>query len=124
MVWQRIRLNDDVGGQVEATREPRVEIVNEVAGTEVSARVKLLVVRLEDEAAERGLQLVRVVLPRDRQRQVDVYLEGRAEYYKVSVDRSAAVTMEDVARVVKYLDGEGLKPGYVDVRVAGKAYYK
>ena len=35
-----------------------------------------------------------------------------------------ALTAEDMERMVRYLRERDLKPGYVDVRVEGKAFYK
>lgn len=115
--------NDSTSDGTEVTMEPTVDVVLE-GGGEASSRVKLLVARLEQEAADYGLAVSRAVLPAGMQRQVDVYLEGREEYYKVLVDRSPAESMEDMARIVRYLEGAGVVPEYVDVRVAGKAYYK
>ena len=42
----------------------------------------------------------------------------------MSSERGSAVQVEDAGRMMRYLDGEGLKPDYVDLRVGGKAYYK
>lgn len=113
---------------VEVVPEPTVEWVDEAGRSEISSREKLLMVRLEQEAGDYGLSLSRIVFPAGMQRQVDVYISGRTEYYKVLTERSPAESMEDIARVGKYLDGLGLEseswPAYVDVRVVGKAYYK
>ena len=39
-------------------------------------------------------------------------------------ERGSAVQIEDAERMMRYLDGKGLTPEYVDLRVEGKAYYK
>jgi len=102
--------------------EPTVEIVND-GGGELSSRVRLLIARLEQEAHDYGLRIERVVIPIDRQRQVNVHILGREEYYRVLIDRSPAESMEDIARVMRFLDREEIQPIYVDVRVPGRAFY-
>ena len=80
--------------------------------------------RLLSSATERGLRVATVTLPSGTTRQVEVALEGKRTKYKVSVDRSAGQQVEDISRIVKYLEVRRLTPGYVDVRLKGKAYYK
>ena len=110
--------------QPAAELEPTVTIVDENAGDNISKRTKTFVARLEDDVKEQGLEVDRVVLPYQKVREIDVYLKGRQEYYKLSLDRSSAIQAEDMARMVLYLGEKELKPGYVDLRVEGKAYYK
>jgi hypothetical protein len=43
---------------------------------------------------------------------------------KFSVDRAVGEQAEDAARAVRYLDGKGMSPEYLDVRISGKAFYK
>ena len=105
-------------------REPTVAIVDENVGENVSDRVKQFVVRLEDDIKLEGLEIDRVVLPYQKVRQIDVYIKGRKEYYKLSVDRSSAVQAEDLGRMLRYLDDKKIDCSYVDLRVEGKAYYK
>ena len=50
--------------------------------------------------------------------------DASTTYFKVSLDRGTGVTAEDISRMLKYLQDRGLTPGYVDVRVEGKAYYQ
>ncbi len=104
--------------------EPTVAILDENAGDNVSQRVKDFVARLEDDAKELGLELERVVLPYRMVREIDVYVVGRSEYYKMSLDRSSSVQAEDMSRMILYLGEKEIKPSYVDLRVEGKAYYK
>lgn len=104
--------------------EPTVKIYDENAGNNVSQRVKSFVVRLEDDAKDNGLKLERVILPYQMVREIDVYVEGRSEYYKMSIDRDSAVQAEDMARMILYLTEHEIAPSYVDLRVEGKAYYK
>ena len=104
--------------------EPTVAILDENAGENVSQRVKDFVARLEDDAKEYDLEIERVVLPYQMVREVDVYVKGRSEYYKMSLDRSSSVQAEDMSRMIRYLIEKELSPSYVDLRVEGKAYYK
>ena len=104
--------------------EPTVPIVDESVGTGASMRVKVFVARLEADAKEKSLKVDHVVLPFQKAREILVYFEGRNEYYKMTVARSSAVQIEDAERMMRYLDGKGFAPEYVDIRVEGKAYYK
>lgn len=115
----------DGDGKVESEeQETSVKIVDENAGGVVSMRVKEFVGRLESDLAYEGYRISRVVLPYQKTREVDVYLEGREEYYKLSVDRGSAVSAEDVGRMARYLDGKGIVAEYVDIRVERKAFYR
>ena len=105
-------------------REPTVAIMDENVGKNVSDRVKQFVVRLEDDIKLEGVEIERVVLPYQKVRQIDVYIKGRKEYYKLSIDRSSAVQAEDLGRMLRYLDDKKISCSYVDLRVEGKAYYK
>ena len=105
-------------------REPTVAIMDENVGENVSDRVKQFVVRLEDDIKLEGVEIERVVLPYQKVRQIDVYIKGRKEYYKLSIDRSSAVQAEDLGRMLRYLDDKKISCSYVDLRVEGKAYYK
>lgn len=80
--------------------------------------------RLLSSATERGLRVATVTLPSGTTRQVEVAFEGKPTKYKVSVDRSAGQQVEDISRIVKYLEARRLTPAYVDVRLKGKAFYK
>ena len=104
--------------------EPSVAIVDENLGENISRRVKDFVARLEDDVAAYGMRIEHVVLPLQKAREIDIYMEGRVEYYKMSLDRSSAVQAEDMHRMTLYLDQKELHPGYVDLRVEGKAYFK
>ena len=109
---------------VEAPREPSVTIIDENAGENLSQRAKEFIVRLEDDVRDYGYEVDHVVLPLQKAREIHVYLKERIEYYKMTIDRGSALQAEDLARMAKYLDENEIKPGYVDVRVEGKAFYK
>ncbi len=71
-----------------------------------------------------GFTASKVVLPASTARQLQVSIEGLPYPIKFSIDRSAGEQAEDAARAIRYLDGRGIVPEHLDVRVAGKAYYK
>ena len=71
-----------------------------------------------------GLNVERVTIPALTTRQVALTLKGSKTEYKLSVDRSAGQQVEDITRIAKYLARNDLDPGYVDVRISGKAFYK
>jgi hypothetical protein len=104
--------------------EPTVTILDENAGENISRRVKDFVAYLEEDVALYNYKIDHVVLPLQKAREVDVFIEGRGEYYKMSLDRGSAVQAEDMSRMIVYLDQRELHPSYVDLRVEGKAYYK
>lgn len=111
---------ESAAGEYEIT----AEIVDEDNRGQISMRVKEYVAQLEEDFRELGHKVTRVVLPTGTSRELYVDLEGREGYFKVNIDRDAAVSAEDAVRMLKYLDERDLHPEYVDVRVEGKAYYK
>ena len=104
--------------------EPTVAISDDNPGTEISARVKEFVSRLEKDAKIEGFEIDRVVLPLNKAREIHVYIKERNEYFKMTIDRGSAVQAEDMGRMIRYLDKKKAKAEYVDLRVEGKAYYK
>lgn len=72
-----------------------------------------------------GLGRVReAVLPPGTTREVDIKLEGRGYSIKTHTDRDPATEVEDLRRVVAYLEAHKLNPVYIDLRVIGKAFYR
>lgn len=107
-----------------AEPEPNVPVIDENAGNNVSSRVKEFVINLETDLAMQQIWIDHVVLPAQKAREIRVFIDGRSEYYKMSLDRGSAVQAEDLARMKRYLEEKGIEPGYVDLRVEGRAYYK
>jgi hypothetical protein len=106
------------------TYDPTVEIVDENRVAELSVRTRNFIGMIERDLADLELILERVILPLGKIREIHLYIEGRVEYYKVVIDRGSAVQAEDIERMIRHLDREEIQPGYVDVRVAGRAYFK
>ena len=75
-------------------------------------------------AQNQGLKAVRVVIPRGSIRYVEIYLAGRAYPFKAQITREPEGQAADIATMVRYLDGRGIRPSYVDCRVEGRAYWK
>lgn len=106
------------------TIQPTVEIVDE-ASVGVPKKAREFVGNLEQDLKEYQIKLNRAVLPRNKTREVDVYVDGFEGYFKLSLDRGAGVSAEDMERMIRYLKGLGFKGvEYVDLRVEGKGYYK
>ncbi len=103
---------------------PTVNVYDENDSNGTSTRVNEFIVRLEAATKDEGLVIDHVTLPYQMAREVIVFLDGREEYYKLSIDRGAAVQAEDMERMTRFLDEKGIKCGYVDLRVEGRAYYK
>lgn len=80
--------------------------------------------RLLSAANERSLTVAKVTLPLATTRQVEIAFEGKPTKYKASVDRSAGQQIEDISRIVRYMEQNGQTPEYVDVRLKNKAFYK
>ena len=123
-IWVGSRDWGDESVEEVETREPAVMIVDENAGGHVSDRVKELIMSLENDLAGEEFKMARVVLPFSKTREIHVYLEGRAEYYKVSIDRGSAVSAEDIGRMARYLDEREQQASYVDIRIEGKAFFR
>lgn len=110
--------------EVAETYEIQAEIVDEDNTGRISERVRGHIGQLEQDLADLGYKVTRVTLPTGTSRELYVDLEGVEWFFKVTTDRDAAMTAEDMERMVRYLRERELKPAYVDVRVEGKAFYK
>ena len=104
--------------------EPTVEIIDEDSTGYITERIKEYVGRVERDFRSLGYTVTRAIVPAGKMREVDIYVEGRNEYYKMNLDRGTAVSAEDAVWMIEYLAAKGINPSYVDVRIAGKAYYK
>lgn len=99
--------------------------VQQAAGTAVaSSRFLAFVGKVVAEAQKHGLVVQQAIIPAGTTRQLEVKIEGRAYPIKLSLDRGAAVQIEDTKRAVDYFEKRGSVPQYIDVRVSGRAYYK
>ncbi len=110
-------------GTKDVKYEPSVEIIDE-SGIGITNRTREFVGMLEQDFADLGYKLVRAAVPAGKRREVDVHVDGVPYYIKMNLDRGSAVSAEDADRMIKYLALKGFVPGYLDVRVEGKAYFK
>ena len=90
----------------------------------MTERIKEYVGRVERDFRDAGYTATKAIVPAGKMREVDIYVEGHPEYYKMNLDRGTAVSVEDAVRMIEYLAKGGINASYVDVRIAGKAYYK
>lgn len=90
----------------------------------VSNRLLSFVGLVVSTAKTSGYTVTQVTLPIDTTRELDISLKECSYYIKLSIDRPVGEQIEDMSRAVKYLVSKGRVPGYVDVRVSGKAFYK
>lgn len=123
MMRQRDIVPSDGGETYEY--EIQAEVVDEgVSDVHLSKRMQEFIAILEQDFQDIGYQVSRVTLPIGKGREVYVDLEGLDSYFKVSIDRSTAVSVEDAKRMIKYLEDNDIHPSYVDIRVDGRAYYQ
>ena len=107
---------------LEVTYTVKAEVIDENGLGQISNGTKKYIRDLENDLYDLGYAVVRVILPYGMMKEIDVYLEGYEGYFKVSVDRNAAVSAEDIDRMVKYIGEHPFE--YIDVRLAGRAYWK
>ena len=121
-----IEIANEQPGEIvsEEKAEPTAEIIDENGGSGISERTKEFVGQLEADLLNLGYKMTRASLPVGKMREIDIHLENVGAYFKVNVDRGTAVTAEDIVRMVKYLETNGISATYVDVRVEEKAFYK
>ena len=104
--------------------KPTVEIIDEDGSGYMTDKIKTKVGMLEEDFQDLGYKVTKVILPSGTTREVDVYLAGEEPYFKIHVDRNTAESAEDAVRMLNYLEENEQKASYVDVRIAGRAYYK
>lgn len=69
-------------------------------------------------------KVVEASLPPNTTREIDIKLEGRGYSIKTHTDRDPATEVEDLQRVVRYLEARKITPQYIDLRVEGRAFYR
>ena len=76
------------------------------------------------EFSQHKMNVSEVILPANTVRQVWFKVEGRETQIRMTVDRSAQAQIKQVIATLNYLDNNGAKPGYIDVRVDQRSFYK
>lgn len=110
--------------------KPQVQIVDEsgavlTEGVAVASNKFLSFVgRVVALSKASGYQVTQATLPLGTTRQLEVKLKDVGPLVKLSIDRPVAEQVEDMSRAVRYLEDHHMSPGYIDVRVKGKAFYR
>jgi len=109
---------------------PSVQIVDQsgispeqgtaVASTRLLSFVGLIVTR----AGESNLTVSSASLPTGTTRQVEVRLKDVVPFVRFTIDREAGEQVEDMNRVLRFLQTQGQSAEYIDVRVQGRAVYR
>ena len=69
-------------------------------------------------------KVAQVTIPAGTARSISVGLRGKGYAIKMHIDRDPAAQVEDMKLAMRYLKAHQITPKYIDVRVAGKAYYR
>lgn len=124
-VYNLVVKNRDTVKPVEQEKYmPSVNIEDASGAGYVTERMKEYVGKVERDFQSYGYTVVRAVVPVGKAREINIYVDGRNEFYKLNLDRGSAESVEDAVRMIKYLDEHGISPEYVDVRIEERAYYK
>ena len=118
------RKKDELPEAYTKVYKPTVEVIDEDGSGYITDKIKTAVGMLEEDFQELGYKVKKAIVPTGTTREVDIYLEKVTPYFKIHIDRNTAESAEDSIRMVKYLEKEDKKASYVDVRIAGRAYYK
>ena len=117
---------DNAPATIVKTYRPSIEIVDENSSTNgISTRMREYIGQLENDLRELKIAPTKAVIPAGSIREVNLYLDGYTGYIKTVIDRGSGVTAEDIERMLRYLNGQGITTfEYIDVRIDGKAYWK
>lgn len=120
---KKVPVDNQKRGEVEKY-VPTVEVVDEDGSDYITERMKQYVGMMEEDAKDSNLSVSKAIIPVGKAREVDVYFEGRNEFYKCNLDRGTAESLEDIVRMIEYLKKNAIEASYVDVRLEGRAYLK
>lgn len=90
----------------------------------ISGRFLRFIGRVIALAGEGGYQISAATIPVSTVHQIDFKVKGYDLYIKMTIDRDVAEQVEDLTRSLNYIKKTGMKPKYLDVRVANKVFYK
>lgn len=71
-----------------------------------------------------GKTVKEITIPQSTTRQIEVTLSDVAYPIKLTVDRAVAEQVEDMVRGIAWMQANNVTPEYLDVRVAGRAFYR
>lgn len=109
---------------------PSVQIIDESGispeqgSTVASARFLSFVGRVVGLSKDSGYEVVEAILPTGATRLLEIRLKDVGPLVKLSIDRGAGEQVEDMIRVLRFLQSRGESPSYIDVRISGRAVYQ
>lgn len=109
---------------------PSVQIIDnsgvppQHGATVASNRFLGFVGRVVAASKDRGYVVTQAILPPGTTRQLEIRIKDVGPLVRLSIDRPAGEQVEDMSRSLGYLSSHSLAPGYIDVRVSGKAFYQ
>jgi cell division septal protein FtsQ len=118
------RKKDELPEHFTKEYKPTVEIIDEDGSGYITDKIKTAVGMLEEDFQDLGYKVVKAIVPTGTTREIDVYLNDVSPYFKIHIDRNTAESAEDSVRMINYLEKEDKKASYIDVRIAGRAYWK
>ena len=99
--------------------------INADAGVVASTKLLRFIGRVVTLVNQAGISSVEAVtLPAGSTREVDFKLKDHDYLIKAHLDRDPAGQATDIVNAVRYVDGKGIVPKYLDLRVSSKAYYR
>ena len=121
-------LSDSIAPEPILSAEPTIEIIDASAsatGGKITSRMRNYIGLIESDLRAYSYQPTKAVIPAESIREVDIYLDGYNGFFKTIIDRDAAITAEDIDRMLRYLAEQGLTDfQFIDVRIDGRAFWK
>ena len=119
---------EDINPEPVILAEPTVEIIDASAsatGGKITSRMRNYIGLIESDLRAYNYQPTKAVIPAESIREVDIYLDGYNGFFKTIIDRDAAITAEDIDRMLRYLSEQGITDfQFIDVRIDGRAFWK
>jgi hypothetical protein len=94
------------------------------SGIVTSNRFLAFVGRVVGAAKAQGYTVTEAIIPALTTRQLEIKVNGTSYAIKYTLDRPAGEQAEDMARMIRYLQQQGITPTYIDVRTEGRAVYR
>ncbi len=115
---------DHFGGTYVSVSDQSGISPSESGGAVASNRFINFLGKLVAHVNEGGRGIVTDIVIPAASREVDLKLQGREYSIKTHTDRDPVEQAEDVMNALRWYDDHKIKPQYIDVRVAGKAFYR
>lgn len=92
--------------------------------TIASNRFLSFIGQVAGEATRHGFIVQEVIIPERTTRQIQLKIKDFTAPIRLTTDRGVARQVEDATNAVRYFEDKQQAPEYVDVRIAGRAFYK